>query len=543
MRLRDLRGWRDERRGGSPRKPPKMNAKRAIEDEEALAESLSATRRKERGAWFTPAPLAQRVLDVTRPFLPPRGPARVVDPACGAGAFLSLSSRHFPAALQLGLELDPDDAAGCRERLPRAHIIQGDAFRGGLEVLLPPVDPEAFELWVGNPPYNGTSSVLRDPSAYARLRALLPGPLPRGTSLRDDYAFFLLVAAERLAVQPGALAFITSATLLDAFLYAPLRRHLLKTLELCAVELFEEGAFRGTRVRTCLTIWRSRKAGRLEVPPTYAAPGVAARSFTPAEPELLLRPAAPAAEALDAAWRAQGEPLDLLVPVSFTGLKTRFDELLVDADASRLEARVRAFLEASHDALPTFAERFGIPSKLLPKLEALKAYAEQRGAPSFDPGRIHPFLRFAGPRHADGIPAKDRAFCYLERRLIPRGDHRLQGAWNPHAEPTKLVFNLRERPLVACALDTPGCVTAWRHSRFAPLHVPDGERGRRRINLSERGLLTAKRLGGPEALFRAIARFIQSPPVQEVWAPDFATSRVLPIPLDALQADGTWTGG
>src|SRR5690606_5979307 len=96
-----------------------------------------------------------------------------------------------------------------------------------------------------------------DPEAYDRLRALLSEPLPRGTSLRDDYAFFLLVAADRLSRQPGALAFITSATLLDAFLYAPLRRHLLKTLRLCAVELLPPGAFRGTRVRTCITVWRS----------------------------------------------------------------------------------------------------------------------------------------------------------------------------------------------------------------------------------------------------------------------------------------------
>lgn len=512
-------------------------------DEEAPAEALSADRRRERGAWFTPAPLVERVLAKVRPSLPPAGPTRVVDPACGAGAFLSATAQRFPDATQVGVELDAADAQACRVRLPSAHIVTGDALRGDLDAALPPPGSGEFELWVGNPPYNGTSSLLKDPQHYARLRSLLPEPLPRGTSLRDDYAFFLLVAAARLTHQPGALAFITSATLLDAYLYAPLRRHLLRTLELCEVEALEDGAFRGTRVRACITVWRSRRdAAAARARPVFCAPAQAPRSVEPTAPEFLLRPASPEAEALDRAWRAVGEPLDVVIPVSFTGLKTRFDELLVDADAERLEAKVRAFLDASREALPDFAGRFGIPQKLIPKLEALKAYAEQQGAPAFDAGCIHPFLRFAGPRHADGIPPEDRAFCYLERRLIPRGDHRLQGTWNPHAEPIKLVFNVRERPLVACALNVPGCVTAWRHARFAPLKVPNGEDGGDRLNLSAAGLQAARRLGGPEALFRSIARFIQSPPVQEVWAPDYATSRVLPIPLDLLQADGTARG-
>src|SRR5690606_26790419 len=115
-------------------------------DEEALAEDLSGARRRERGAWFTPAPLVERVLAMVAPLLPSAGPTRVVDPSCGAGAFLAATARQLPGATQLGVELDAVDAAACQARLPSAHILTADALRGGLELALPPPDAASFEL-------------------------------------------------------------------------------------------------------------------------------------------------------------------------------------------------------------------------------------------------------------------------------------------------------------------------------------------------------------------------------------------------------------
>jgi hypothetical protein len=248
------------------------------------------------------------------------------------------------------------------------------------------------------------------------------------------------------------------------------------------------------------------------------------------------------ASELDARWRATGEPLDVLVPASCTGLKTRFDELLVDADADTLLARVEAFLRARD--LGRFARTHRIPEALLPKLQALRrtpglpARAERRA--------IRPFHRWAGARHRGGLPDAARAFCYLDRRLIPRGDHRLVGAFDPHAGDCKLVFNLRELPLAATVLEVPGCIPAHRHTRFAPLLVPERVRsegvgaGRSGAplgpvvpNLSPGGLAWAARVGGPREAFRRIAAFINSPEVQELWAPAFGCTRVLPVPLNA----------
>jgi hypothetical protein len=505
----------------------------------------SAEARRVRGEYFTPPSLVAAVLSLARPHLP-EVPLSVVDPACGDGAFLAEAARELAGASLHGLEIDPGHAARARRRVPGAKILAGDAFRGGWEALLGSLPPDRPELWLGNPPYNGTSPLLRDEEAYRTLRARVGLDLPRGTSLRDDYAFFLLLASERLASRPGVLAWVTSATLLDAFLYTPLRRRLLDRLALREVVDLGAGVFPGTRVRTCITVWCSRRGPAPSPRFRTWAPGEGPLDGAPAAPlalegpEWSLRPVPAAAAGLDARWRALGEPLDLLVPVSCTGLKTRFDELLVDADPERLLCRVDAFLRARD--LGRFARAHGIPSTLVPKLRALR---RPRDLPSrADPRAVRPFHRWAGARHRDGLPEDARAFCYLDRRLIPRGDHRLVGAFDPHAGDCKLVFNVRELPLAATVLEAPGCIPAHRHTRFAPLLVPErirseGPRAGRSgaplgplvPNLSPAGLAWAARVGGPREAFRRIAAFLNSPEVQDAWAPAFGSSRVLPVPL------------
>ncbi len=508
----------------------------------------SAEARRIRGEYFTPPPVVEAVLALGLPHVGP-GPLTVVDPACGDGGFLAAAAHDLPGARLHGLELDPAHAATARRRTPRARIVVADALRGGWDALLRTLPDDGEELWLGNPPYNGTSPLLRDAPAYRalRMRLGLDDALPAGTSLRDDYAFFLLLASERLAIRPGVLAWVTSATLLDAFLYAPLRRRLLDRLALREVVDLGPGVFPGTRVRTCITVWRSRR-GPAPSPQFRAwAPGSAPVQRAPATrfrvdgPEWSLRPVPAEAERLDARWRATGEPLDVLVPVSCTGLKTRFDELLVDEDPDRLLARVDAFLRTRD--LAGFARAHAIPAALVPKLAALR---RAPGLPTrSEPGAVRPFHRWAGARHRAGVPASARAFCYLDRRLIPRGDHRMVGAFDPHGGDCKLVFNVRELPLAAALLEVPGCVPAHRHTRFAPLLVPtrvrdEGPRAGRSAdalgpavpNLSPAGLAWAERIGGPREAFRRIAAFVNSPSVQEVWAPAFGCSRVLPVPLD-----------
>ena len=189
-----------------------------VVDEEALAEALPRADRKALGVFFTPAALVGAVFDAILPHLPVSGSVAVIDPACGAGAFLTHAAKRLPRARLFGLELHPDAASWCRARVRGATVLCGNALREDWDALSARIPADAFELWIGNPPYNGTSALLRDAAAYRRIRALFSGALSRGQSLRDDYAFFLLRAAERISAHPGAIAFVTSATQQDAFL-------------------------------------------------------------------------------------------------------------------------------------------------------------------------------------------------------------------------------------------------------------------------------------------------------------------------------------
>ncbi len=519
---------------------------------ERLATAPSLLERRRFGRYFTPIELVDLTFEMSVPYLPRSGSLAVVDPACGAGAFLGRARHFLPRASLFGLEIAPGLARVCRAAVPFARILVGDALRDGTAAIQRELPAGAFELWIGNPPYNGTSALLEDKLAYRRVRALLPAAfaLPKGTSLRDDFAFFLLLAAARLSQKPGALAFVTSATLLDAFLYAPLRACLLGLLALREVVDLGRNIFEGTKVATCVSIWTSDRAGArarfwLRAPgggePLRARPLGAATPLMPRRPEYLLRPRRASAEALDARWRSQGEELPRLVPVSFPALKTRFEELLVDKDETRLLSRLRAFVQTPPQALASFAAEHDIPGRCFDKLRRLRASSDGL---AIDGRKVRPLLRYAGLPHRAGIPATARAFCYLERRLIPRGDHRLRGDYDPHACPVKLVYNAHELPISAVLVDEPGCVHNYRHARFAPLFAPallvnkglsgadtNGELGPQVANLSRAGAALAERVGGPRRVFEMIAGFINSPEVQEIWAPAYATTRALPVPV------------
>ena len=147
----------------------------------------SAEARRIRGEYFTPPPLVEAALALAVPAFGP-GPLTVVDPACGDGAFLGAAARAFPAARLHGLELDRGHPAAARRALPSARLLVGDALRGGWDALVRTLPDAGEELWLGNPPYNGTSPLLGDAAAYRALRARLgldsgsPGARASGTT-------------------------------------------------------------------------------------------------------------------------------------------------------------------------------------------------------------------------------------------------------------------------------------------------------------------------------------------------------------------------
>ena len=226
-------------------------------DEEALAQRLPQTQRRAKGIYFSPAPLVDAVVAIAGQWVPAGEPFNVIDPACGAGAFLAGARRAWAHARLFGADLSALALKTCAERLPDAQLAEGNSLTASIDTWWPSLASAPFELWLGNPPFQGRSAMLDAPN---QLRSLLPSSLrmPGGTSLRDDYALFLLRAAERLRERDGLLAYVTPSSLLDAYAYGPLREYLLSTLSLRHVVELGPKVFSGARVATCVTFWTSR---------------------------------------------------------------------------------------------------------------------------------------------------------------------------------------------------------------------------------------------------------------------------------------------
>ena len=122
---------------------------------------LAPADRKARGAHYTPPALADRLIALT---LPPAA-ERVLDPACGGGAFLLAAARAGVPVLH-GVELDPLAADVCRAATALVHggvpaeVDVGDFLElasdlpvmGG-ESEASSVRTEGFDAVVGNPPF------------------------------------------------------------------------------------------------------------------------------------------------------------------------------------------------------------------------------------------------------------------------------------------------------------------------------------------------------------------------------------------------------
>lgn len=186
------------------------------------------------GAYYTPPALCERLLDMASDAGVDWSRARVLDPACGGGAFLAPVALRMAESLQdrepsvvlrdierrlVGFELDPfagwmsqvflEAALGARfqtatERLRRVVRVCDSLERRA--------SGRGFDLVVGNPPYG---------------RLTLPPPLRRkfGRSLfghANLYGVFTDLAL-RLACKGGVIAYVTPTSLLSGEYFKALR--------------------------------------------------------------------------------------------------------------------------------------------------------------------------------------------------------------------------------------------------------------------------------------------------------------------------------
>ncbi|MEZ0263679.1 MAG: class I SAM-dependent DNA methyltransferase [Phycisphaerae bacterium] len=185
--------------------------------------AATARSRKSTGAYYTPRPLIDLLLDRGLPGAPCDSQLRVLDPACGPGDFLAaardrLGAAH-PHAHYFGVDTDPAAVERCQAA--RSAIGNGQWTIAHADALLDPpafLVPGSFDLIVGNPPYINAIEKYLTPETKERLRERFPAL----TGPADLAAYFLALAVH--LVRPGGqIAIVLPRALLNSPTAAGLR--------------------------------------------------------------------------------------------------------------------------------------------------------------------------------------------------------------------------------------------------------------------------------------------------------------------------------
>ncbi len=201
----------------------------------AYTAALPEAHRSEGGIYYTPAPLAERIVAMAENAGVDWRSSRVLDPACGGGAFLLPVAARMIAAMpganpafilqQLGTRLrgydsDPFGAwlaqAMFEMSLHELTVATGRPApivvetRDSLE--LRTEDADAYDLVIGNPPYGRVTLAPERRRVFAR-----------STYGHANYYGLFTDAALRWARQGGVIAFVTPTSMLSGLYYKLLR--------------------------------------------------------------------------------------------------------------------------------------------------------------------------------------------------------------------------------------------------------------------------------------------------------------------------------
>ena len=237
---------------------------------------LASDDRRRRGAFFTPPEVADGLVgEVLSADGVPMGV--VVDPACGAGAFLLAAGRRLvdleagvPATVAgnrlFGADIDPLAVAVCRWSIAAwagigpdevAGVVVGDPLRSGPSLWEDrPVG--GFDAVVGNPPFLG--QLRRGTARSAADREVLRSVLCDLVRPYTDTAWLFLAAGVDLLAPGGRLALIQPQSVLAARDAAPVRAHVLAAGRLAGLWFDRSGVFAG-RTEVCAPIVERRSGG------------------------------------------------------------------------------------------------------------------------------------------------------------------------------------------------------------------------------------------------------------------------------------------
>ncbi len=172
--------------------------------------SLSQVARRAKGVYYTPPEIVRwivaRSLEVLAAAVPTASPPRVLDPACGAGAFLQEARAQIPGCLLYGVDVDPAAITAARAsftlnpNLPLnlnplpLHLHCADFLSSSFS-------PAPFDLILGNPPYVNIRELAKSTSPAYRQELRCRFKSARGNF--DLYVLFLERSLELL--RPGGV--------------------------------------------------------------------------------------------------------------------------------------------------------------------------------------------------------------------------------------------------------------------------------------------------------------------------------------------------
>ena len=238
--------------------------------------------RRERGAFFTPPDVAERLTALALGPMNGSTSSTVVDPACGAGVFLLAAGRLLvdqgvaePATVVrchlFGADIDPASVEVTRRLLATwggvapgevAGVVVGDPLHHGRDVWAgcPGGGATAgFDVVVGNPPFLGQlrASTVVSAADRERLRQRFPGLVAAYT----DVAWLFLVVGLDLLADGGRMVLIQPQSVLAARDAGPVRDLVVSTARLAGLWWDRSEVFAG-HAEVCAPVVEWSPGGR-----------------------------------------------------------------------------------------------------------------------------------------------------------------------------------------------------------------------------------------------------------------------------------------
>ena len=309
------------------------------------------------------------------------------------------------AHLQVGLTMQALDAALSDDGGERAGVFLTNALTGWEPTPQKPLPfPELEDerdraervkqdtpvlVIIGNPPYNGFAGMAVDEErelsqAY---RAVEKVRKPEGQGLNDLYVRFFRMAERRIAEKTGrgVVCFISNYSWLDGLSFTGMRERYLDAFDAIRIDCLNGDRYKtgkttpdgkpdpsifstpgdpvgiqvGTAVTTLIRKAEHAPAGSVEFRHLWGqAKPTELNESAETEPSALydtINPSLPlglpfADVAVSSTW-SEWPSLPELFPVSFPGVKTSRDSLVVDIDLDKLKARIENYFSSYSDAI------------------------------------------------------------------------------------------------------------------------------------------------------------------------------------------------